>query len=124
MDWPGSLVVFEMAALNEHAEAAEALDSGPHRRLRLGAVGDDQQIVCFANGLGYGVRVAAGTGNKPNFPALTVSPCVACTKSPQVLVVAHLFHPVNPFAVELFLNGDTRSGRDRHGTLLEMSRGP
>jgi hypothetical protein len=35
------------------------------------------------------------------------------------LVVADLCHPVNPFAVELFLNGDMRHGRDRHGALLE-----
>ena len=48
-----------------------------------------------------------------------VSPCVACLKSPPVLAVADLFHRVNRSAVDRFLNGDMRHGRDRLVALLE-----
>jgi hypothetical protein len=34
-----------------------------------------------------------------------------------VLFVADLFHPVNRFAVELFLNGDVRHRRRRRGAM-------
>ena len=34
-----------------------------------------------------------------------------------MLLVADLFHPVNGFAVELFLNGDVRQGRGGRGTV-------
>ena len=44
----------------------------------------------------------------------------------QVLFVAHLFHPFNDFAVELFLNGDVRhgSGRRRAMPVLLARREP
>src|SRR5207247_6664455 len=37
--------------------------------------------------------------------------------SGRVLLVADLFHPVNRFAVELFLNGDVRHGRGARGAV-------
>ena len=40
-----------------------------------------------------------------------------------VLFVADLFHPVNRFAVELFLNGDVRHGRGRRSTMPILVNG-
>jgi hypothetical protein len=38
-------------------------------------------------------------------------------RSPVVLIVADLFHPIDEFTVELFLNGDMRHGRRRGRTM-------
>jgi hypothetical protein len=50
--------------VDEHVDAAEAVDGGLHRRLGVGAVGDveldDEQIVRRADGLRHVVGVAAG----------------------------------------------------------------
>src|ERR1039457_2379919 len=42
---------------------------------------------------------------------ITKSQVKSCSRSSLVLFIADLFHPVNRFAVELFLNGDVRHGR-------------
>src|ERR1039457_1175194 len=42
---------------------------------------------------------------------ITKSQEKSCSRSSLVLFVADLLHPVNRFAVELFLNGDVRHGR-------------
>jgi hypothetical protein len=47
----------------------------------------------------------ASSGGSPQM----VADCKVC--------VADLFHPVNCFAIELFLNGDVRHGRGRRGTV-------
>ena len=38
-------------------------------------------------------------------------------RSPAVLVVADLFHPIDRLAVELFLNGNVRHGRGWRGAM-------
>src|ERR1039457_3522030 len=42
---------------------------------------------------------------------ITKSQVKSCSRSSLVLFIADLFHPVNRFAVELFLNGDVCHGR-------------
>src|SRR5258708_9968112 len=41
-----------------------------------------------------------------------------------ILFVADLFHPVDNFTVELFLNGDVRHGRGWHGSMPVLFTGP
>src|ERR1700761_3865114 len=40
-----------------------------------------------------------------------------------VLIVAHFFHPVDSFAVELFLNGDVSHGRGRRRAMPMLFAG-
>lgn len=44
-------------------------------------------------------------------------------RSLSVLLVTDLFHPVDNFTVELFLNGDVRHGRSRRGTVPVLLAG-
>ena len=49
--------------VDQHVDAAEPVDSGPHRRLGIGAAGDvqldGQQVVRLSQGLGHAVGVPA-----------------------------------------------------------------
>ena len=54
--------------VDQHVDAAEPVDSGPHRRLGIGAAGDvqldGQQVVRLSQGLGHAVAVPAGGHNR------------------------------------------------------------
>src|SRR6266571_5418848 len=56
--------------VDQHVDAAEALDGGLHHCLGVGTAGDveldDQQVVRLADGIRHGVGVAAGAGDEPN----------------------------------------------------------
>src|SRR5271167_794668 len=44
-------------------------------------------------------------------------------RSPAILLVGDLFHPVHNLTVELFLNGDVRHGRDRRSPMPVLLAG-
>ena len=54
--------------VDQHVDAAEPVDSGPHRRLGIGAAGDvqldGQQVVRLSQRLGHALGVPAGRHNR------------------------------------------------------------